>query len=147
MLKTPLLVSLALAALVVAPRIAEAKGWEEVHQTSDDVRVTVGPDGMATVQHHLRFRIVAGHFKTLDFAGIDPHAELVAESTLLPEKGVEIPARIEANPKTPGAVRIIQKLMIYFLNDGLHSHSSQICFLKILYSAIPINRARFAFKY
>ena len=105
--RTPLLpLSLALVALAVGSRTADAKGWEEVHQTSDDVRVTVAADGVATVQHHLRYRIVAGHFKTLDFTGIDPRAELVAESTILPEKGGEIAARVEPNPKTPGAVRI-----------------------------------------
>jgi hypothetical protein len=103
-LKAPLLVSLAVAFAVALP--AQAKGWEEVHQTSDDVRVTVGADGVAMVQHHLRYRIVAGRFKALDFGGLDPHAELVAESVILPEKGGEIPARIVPNARTPGAVRI-----------------------------------------
>ncbi len=97
---------LAAVAFAVAPRIADAKGWEEVHQTLDDVRLTVGTDGAAIVQHRLRFRIVAGHFKTLDFAGIDPNAELITESTLVPEGGTPIPAHIEANPKAPGSVRI-----------------------------------------
>ncbi len=106
MLKVSLLVCFALVVAAV-PAVAEAKGWEEVHQTSDDVRVTVGPDGVATIQHHLRYRIVAGHFKALDFAGVEPHAELVGESTILPEKGGEIPARIEQNPRAPGAVRIL----------------------------------------
>jgi hypothetical protein len=98
-------VLLAVIGLAIAP-LAQAKGWEEVHQTSDDVRVIVGADGVAMVQHHLRYRIVAGHFKTLDFDGLDSHAELVGQSTILPEKGGEIPARIESNPRTPGAVRI-----------------------------------------
>lgn len=88
------------------PRAAEAKGWEEVHQTSDDVRIRVAPDGTALVSHHLRYRVVAGHFMTLDFGGIDPSAELIPESQLLPEKGGSIPAHIEANPKVPGSVRI-----------------------------------------
>jgi hypothetical protein len=96
-----------LAVMLVLPgAAAEARGWEEVHQTSDDVRVTVGQDGIATVQHHLRYRIVAGHFKALDFVGLEPSAELVAESTVLPEKGGEIEAHVVANPRTPGAVRI-----------------------------------------
>jgi hypothetical protein len=85
---------------------AQARGWEEVHQTSDDVRVSVGADGIAVVQHHLRYRIVAGHFKALDFAGVEPAAELVAETTVLPEKGGEIVAHVVPNPKTPGAVKI-----------------------------------------
>lgn len=92
-------------ALAGAPA-AEARGWEEIHQTSDDVRVTVGADGVAMVQHHLRFRIVAGHFKAFDFAGLDPRAELVTESVVLPEKGGEIAAQAVPNPKVPGAVRI-----------------------------------------
>ncbi len=105
MSRTPLLLSLVLLAVAVAPR-AEAKGWEEVHQTSDDVRVTVSSDGVAMVQHHLRYRVVAGRFKTLDFAGVDPQAELVTDATILPEKGGEIAARVEVNSKALGAVRI-----------------------------------------
>ncbi|MBS2020497.1 MAG: hypothetical protein JST00_47010 [Deltaproteobacteria bacterium] len=86
---------------------AQAGGWQEVHQTSDDVRITVGPDGVAVVQHHLRYRIVAGKFKAFEFAGIDEHAELVGESAVTNEKGGgEIPARIEPNPKAPGSIRI-----------------------------------------
>ncbi len=96
----------ALAGVAATPSVAVAKGWEEVHQTSDDVRVAVAADGAAIVTHHLRYRVVAGHFKTLELAGLDPRAELIAETIVLPEKGGEIPARIEANPKTPGAVRI-----------------------------------------
>lgn len=108
MTRTPffLTLSLALGALALTGAPAEARGWEEIHQTSDDVRVTVGADGVATVQHHLRYRIVAGHFKAFDFAGLDPRAELVAESVVLPEKGGEIAAQAALNPKVPGAVRI-----------------------------------------
>src|SRR4051794_8767350 len=40
--------------------------------TSYDVRLEVGPDESRTVQHHLRYRIIAGHFKTFDLVGIDP---------------------------------------------------------------------------
>ena len=94
------------AASLFASSPAGARGWEEVHQTSDDVRVTVGADGIAVVQHHLRYRIVAGHFKTLDFTGVEPTAELVAETTALAEKGGELPAHVTPNPKTPGAVKI-----------------------------------------
>jgi hypothetical protein len=96
---------LALGAVLGAPSAA-ARGWEEIHQTSDDVRITVGADGIATVQHHLRYRIVAGHFKAFDFYGLEPSAELVAESTVLAEKGGEIEAHVVANPKTAGGVRI-----------------------------------------
>ena len=96
---------LSFAALAFTPS-SHAKGWEEVHQTSDDVRLTVGADGVATVQHHLRYRVVAGHFKTLDFTGVEPNAELASEATALLEKGGELPAHILANPKVPGALLI-----------------------------------------
>jgi len=94
------------ASAVLGTPSAEGRGWEEIHQTSDDVRVTVAADGMATVQHHLRYRIVAGHFKAFDFTGLDERAQLIAESLVLPEKGGEIAAQVIVNPKTPGAVRI-----------------------------------------
>jgi hypothetical protein len=105
--RTPFLLAFGLAASALAftPGV-QARGWEEVHQTSDDVRLTVGADGVATVQHHLRYRVVAGHFKTLDFTGIEPNAELVSETTALMEKGGELPAHILVNPKVPGGLLI-----------------------------------------
>ncbi|AKU99724.1 hypothetical protein AKJ09_06388 [Labilithrix luteola] len=85
---------------------AHAAGWQEAHQTSDDVRVTVAQDGMATVVHHLRYRVVAGRFKSFDFGGIDPRAEVVPQTVAFPEKGNEIAAKVEPNAKAPGSVRI-----------------------------------------
>ena len=64
---------------------ADAGGWQEMHETSDDVRIEILPDGQADVQHHLRYRVVAGHFKTFDLAGIDPRAVVVAEATFTPD--------------------------------------------------------------
>lgn len=89
---------------------ARAGGWQEAHQTSDDVRIAVGPDGVATFEHRLRYRVVAGKFKTLDIATLDPRGELVAETTIVAEKGGEIPARVErfeATAKTPAGVHIV----------------------------------------
>jgi hypothetical protein len=87
---------------------ADAAGWQEMHETSDDVRLEVGPDGMATVQHHLRYRIVAGHFKAFDLVGVDPRGEASAEAVFTPEKGgAEVPARVEPVPKAPGTLRIV----------------------------------------
>ncbi len=87
---------------------AHAGGWQEMHETSDDVRLEVGPEGVANVQHHLRYRIVAGHFKTFELAGIDPRAELSTDAVLTPEKGgAEVVARVEQVPKTPGTVRFV----------------------------------------
>lgn len=70
----------------------------------------VGPDGIATFEHRLRYRIVAGKFKALDIATLDPRGELVAETTIVAEKGGETPARVErteATAKTPAGVHIV----------------------------------------
>ena len=107
MVRTSLSITVVGALALMAPA-AHAGGWQEAHETSDDVRVEVGADGVANVQHHLRYRVVAGHFKELDLAGIDTHAELVPEAVLTPEKGgKETPARIEMSAKTRGTVRIL----------------------------------------
>lgn len=98
---------IAAAVTTMAPR-ADAAGWQEMHETSDDVRLEVGPDGIATVQHHLRYRVVAGHFKSFDLVGIDPRAEVAPEAVFTSEKGgAEVLARVEPVPKTPGTLRIM----------------------------------------
>ena len=89
---------------------ARAGGWQEAHQTSDDVRISVAPDGVATFEHRLRYRIVAGKFKTLDIATLDPRGELVTDTTIVAEKGGEIAARVErseATAKTPAGVHLV----------------------------------------
>jgi hypothetical protein len=89
-------------------RVAGASSWQEVHATADDVRIEVGADGIATVQHHLRYRVVAGHFKTFEIAGLDPHAEIAPDAVFTPEKaGSDVAARVETVAKTPGTVRIV----------------------------------------
>ena len=93
-------------ALVAAP--ARAGGWQELHQLSDDVRILVADDGTATVQHHLRFRVVAGKWKTFEVVGIDPSAEIASEATVTMEKGnVDVSAHAEVNPKKPDTIRIV----------------------------------------
>ena len=96
------------AVFVLWSGAAGAGGWQEMHETSDDVRLEVGPDGIATVQHHLRYRIVAGHFKTFDLVGVDPRAEVAPEAVLTPERGgAETLARVEPVAKSPGTLRIL----------------------------------------
>ena len=106
---SPLFIIAALGGAVASwSSAARAGGWQEAHESSDDVRLDVGPDGIATVQHHLRYRIVAGHFKSFDLVGIDPRADVAPDAVLTPEKGgVEVPVRIEPVPKAPGTVRIL----------------------------------------
>ncbi len=86
---------------------ARAAGWQEVHQTADDVRIAVGRDGVATVEHHLRYRVVAGRFKSFDFAGVDGRATLTNDTVLRPEHGGEIAARVEKDAKSEGTVHVL----------------------------------------
>lgn len=87
---------------------AHAGGWQEMHETSDDVRVELDKDGVATVSHHLRYRIVAGHFKTFEIAGIDPRAEVMPEAVISKEKdGSEVAARVEVSPKSKDTIRVM----------------------------------------
>ena len=95
-----------------ARRPADAGGWQEMHETSDDVKIEVHADGQAEVQHHLRYRIVAGHFKSFDLVGVDPRAIVVAGDRVHAREDrrarqQRIPARVEAVAKTPGTLRIM----------------------------------------
>jgi hypothetical protein len=96
-----------LGVLFLCASRARAAGWQEMHQSADDVRIAVGPDGVASIEHRLRFRIVAGRFKAFELAGVDTGAELVPETVIIPEKGGEIDARVEPSPKVPGTVRVV----------------------------------------
>lgn len=99
-------------ALVSAPANA---GWQEVHQTSDDVRFDIAADGTATVVHHLRYRVVAGRFKSFDFTGpgshVEPAAVTVTPRSAAPdgavsEKAADVTAHLEASAKNPGGFKI-----------------------------------------
>lgn len=112
--------------LLVARGRAEAAGggWQEAHRSADDVRIVIGPDGAARVEHHVRYRVVAGRLKTFELAGVDPTAELEPEATVTattqaqaePAHGgksvasaappVAPSAHVERSPKIPGAVRV-----------------------------------------
>lgn len=102
-----LLTASGLVALLSLPDLAFGAAWQEIHETADDVRFEVGKDGVATVQHHLRYRIVAGRYKTFDIVGIDPRGEIAPEAVFTADKGGgETPARVEPVAGSPGTIRI-----------------------------------------
>lgn len=96
--------------LTLAAGVVHAAGWQEIHQSSDDVRLDVGADGVATVQHHLRYRVVAGHFKTLEATGFDPRMEFATDAVVscvsCEKGGLETVAHVEPVAKAPGAIRL-----------------------------------------
>lgn len=102
-----LLIGLGLLALTAATPAARAKGWQEMHQTSDDVRVTVESDGTALVHHHMRYQVRAGKFSSIELAGVVEGAEPLPEATVVSEKTGEVEAHLEADPKVERALKIV----------------------------------------
>jgi len=70
--------ALALGVLVAA-RPAGAGGWQEAHAPIDNLRVSVRPDGNATVEREVHLRVVAGTYKNWEIPGLDPGATLQLE--------------------------------------------------------------------
>lgn len=86
-----------------APAGAE---YQEARTVSDDVRVKVGADGMASVARQLRVRVVAGRYKSFDVGGIVPQATLAADTALLADDGRALVAHVARHPKLPDVVRL-----------------------------------------
>src|SRR5580700_11656827 len=73
-------------ALVATFATARADAWQEAHEAGDDVAIHVDPDGIATVQHRLRWRVVHGPLRWIDLvnfevpvASVDPSVDVTAE--------------------------------------------------------------------
>ncbi len=99
-------------------------GWQESHRNADDVKVVVGNDGVARIEHHLRYRVVAGRLKTFELTGVDAAAQIEPEARVTAETPPEVrpgaspkaktsdtpppapTAHVERSPKTPGALRV-----------------------------------------
>jgi len=80
--------SLALAAaLAVLLAPARARAWQEAHQVGDDSVVRVDPDGMAGVEHTLRWHVVRGPLKAIDLVNVDPSATLDPDVRITAEDG------------------------------------------------------------
>lgn len=107
-LRSALVVSFAVLTtlFVLGARDARAGGWQEVHESGDDVRVKVAPDGIAVVEHHLRYRVVAGRFKAFELPAIDPRGEMLDGAVVGTAEGGELAAAVEPDPKHPGARRV-----------------------------------------
>jgi hypothetical protein len=73
-------------ALMATLATARAHAWQEAHEAGDDVDIHVGPDGIASVQHRLRWHVVHGPLRSIDLldfevpaASVDPNVEVTAE--------------------------------------------------------------------
>jgi hypothetical protein len=73
-------------ALLATLATARADAWQEAHESGDDVDVHVDPDGIATVHHRLRWRVVHGPLRSIDLvnfevpaASVDPSVDVTTE--------------------------------------------------------------------
>ncbi len=83
---------------------AQARGSDELRSISEDIRFAVGTDGVATVRHHLRYRVGATRVKAFDVTGLDPRGEGVTASGVYPEKGGEV--QVVATQNAPGSLHV-----------------------------------------
>jgi hypothetical protein len=75
------------AALCAATVTATASAWQEAHQAGDDLRVRIEPDGVASVQDLVKWRVVRGPVKQIDLVNVDPGATLDPQVTISSEDG------------------------------------------------------------
>jgi hypothetical protein len=82
---------IALGALLCTLTAATAaRAWQEAHQTGGDVRLHVDPDGVASVEDVLRWRVVRGPVKSLDILNVAPGAALDPDVSITAEDGREL---------------------------------------------------------
>jgi hypothetical protein len=96
--RTALFASLALTASAIPALVAtpaHAGGWQEWHQTGNDLFVTMDRDGKAHVEHHVRYRVVAGKMQSFDLPAIDLEAQVTPEVSLVTEDGTRLGAHAE----------------------------------------------------
>ena len=72
---------------------ARASAWQEAHQTGNDTRVRVEPNGAASIVLQLRWHLVHGPLRYVDVVGIDPAAVLDPEVRVSTDDGRELSAR------------------------------------------------------
>jgi hypothetical protein len=82
---------IALAALFCTLTAATgARAWQETHQTGGDVRLRVDPDGMASVEDVLRWRVVRGPVKSIDLLNVAQAATLDPDVSITADDGREL---------------------------------------------------------
>lgn len=104
----PLRAALGALLILFSAREASAAGgaakWTEWHPTGDDVRLAIDGNGVARVEHALRYRVVMGPLRQIDLAGLEQNAVLAPDAVITGDDGRELPAHVEL--KGEGALRI-----------------------------------------
>ena len=95
----PRQVAAAFVGLAVALVPGTALAWQEAHQTSDDVKVTVDEAGVARFEHEIGYRIVRGPLRSFELLGVEKNAAPVAEASVTGPDGREHGAHVEVVPE------------------------------------------------
>jgi hypothetical protein len=77
------------AALVVQLASSRAHAWQEAREVGDDAEVHVDANGMALVEHTLRWHVVRGPLKAVELVNVDPSASLEPDVRITGEDGHE----------------------------------------------------------
>jgi hypothetical protein len=83
---------------------ARAAGWQEAHQTGDDVEIRVDSDGVASLRNLLRWHVVRGPLRSIDIENVDAAAVLEPAVIVTTEDGRPLSARLVRRDET--SVRI-----------------------------------------
>lgn len=75
------------AALCAVTTTSRAGAWQEAHQSGDDALVRIESNGVASVRHLVRWRVVRGPVKSIDLVNVDPAAILEPDVAITSEDG------------------------------------------------------------
>jgi hypothetical protein len=73
---------------------AKALAWQEAHEVGDDVEVRVEPNGLAAVEHSIRWHVVRGPLKSIDLVNVAPSAVLEPEVRVKGDDGRDLTAHL-----------------------------------------------------
>lgn len=91
-------------ALMVTLAVRRAHAWQEAHQTGDDAQILVEHDGVASVQHELRWHVARGPLKWIDVVNVCPAAVMETKVAVVADDGRTLEA--QASRRDEKTIRI-----------------------------------------
>jgi hypothetical protein len=79
--------------------------WQEAHLASDDAELRIEPNGWATVEHSVRWRVVHGPLKSIDLGNVDGAAVVEPMVTIQLDDGKSLTGHVSR--PDPSTVRVM----------------------------------------
>jgi hypothetical protein len=92
-------------ALLVVFSARRAPGWQEAHQSGDDVHIVVDSTGVASIRHQLHWHIVRGPLARIDLVNLEPSVDLDPVVSITAEDGRALQGKAERRDQR--TVRIV----------------------------------------